>query len=91
MNQNGRIRYYGSKPRDYLTDVLGRLGVKFIDHASRSHKPFFLELATFAPHEPYVPAPRYRHDFRGLQAPRPPDFDVLPTNAADLAARPQAV
>ena len=81
MNQNGRIRYYGSKPRDYLTDVLGRLGVKFIDHASRSHKPFFLELATFAPHEPYVPAPRYRHDFRGLQAPRPPDFDVLPTNA----------
>jgi N-acetylglucosamine-6-sulfatase len=81
MNQNGRIRYYGSEPRDYLTDVLGRLGVKFIDHASRSHKPFFLELATFAPHEPYVPAPRYRNDFRGLQAPRPPDFDVLPTNA----------
>ena len=80
MNQNGRIRYYGSKPRDYLTDVLGRLGVKFIDHASRSRRPFFLELATFAPHEPYVPAPRYRNDFRGLQAPRPPDFDVLPTN-----------
>ncbi len=81
MNQNGRIRYYGTKPRDYLTDVLGRLGSRFIDHASRSHKPFFLELATFAPHEPYVPAPRYRHDFRGLQAPRPPDFDVLPTHA----------
>jgi N-acetylglucosamine-6-sulfatase len=81
MNQNGRIRYYGSKPRDYLTDVLGRLGTKFIDRASRSRKPFFLELATFAPHEPYVPAPRYRNDFRGLQAPRPPDFDVLPTNA----------
>ncbi len=80
MNQNGRIRYYGTKPRDYLTDVLGRLGVRFIDHASRSHRPFFLELATFAPHEPYVPAPRYRHDFRGLQAPRPPDFDVPPTN-----------
>jgi N-acetylglucosamine-6-sulfatase len=80
MNQNGRIRYFGSEPRDYLTDVLGRLGVKFIDRASRSHRPFFLELATFAPHEPYVPAPRYRHDFRGMQAPRPPDFDVLPTN-----------
>ena len=81
MNQNGRIRYYGAKPRDYLTDVLARLGAAFIDHASRSRRPFFLELATFAPHEPYVPAPRYRHDFRGLQAPRPPDFDVLPTNA----------
>jgi N-acetylglucosamine-6-sulfatase len=80
MNQNGRIRYYGTKPRDYLTDVLGRLGSTFIDHASRSHKPFFLELATFAPHAPYVPAPRDRHDFRGLQAPRPPDFDVLPTH-----------
>jgi N-acetylglucosamine-6-sulfatase len=81
MNQNGRIRFYGTKPRDYFTDVLGRLGARFIDHASRSHKPFFLELATFAPHEPYVPAPRHRHDFRGLQAPRPPDFDVLPTHA----------
>ena len=81
MNQNGRIRYYGGQPRDYLTDVLARLGSKFIDHASRSRKPFFLELATFAPHEPYVPAPRYRDSFRGLQAPRPPDFDVLPTNA----------
>ena len=81
MNQNGRIRYYGSSPRDYLTNVLGRLGAGFIDHASRSQRPFFLELATFAPHEPYVPAPRYRHAFRGLQAPRPPDFDVLPRHA----------
>jgi N-acetylglucosamine-6-sulfatase len=81
MNQNGRIRYYGSSPRDYLTSVLGRLGAGFIDRASQSHRPFFLELATFAPHEPYVPAPRYQHDFRGLRAPRPPDFDVLPSHA----------
>ena len=43
--------------------------------------PFFLELATFAPHCPYIPAPRDRHDFPGLRVPRPPSFDRLPTHA----------
>lgn len=56
-------------------------GIRFITDAALSHKPFFLELATFAPHSPYVPAPRNAHDFPGLHAPRPPSFDVLPTHA----------
>jgi arylsulfatase A-like enzyme len=53
--------------------------VQFIHAAAERHRPFFLELATFAPHKPYVPAPRDAHDFPGLKAPRPPSFDVLPT------------
>ncbi len=81
VNDNGRIQAYGSRPSDYLTDVLARKGVDFISAAAQQGKPFLLELATYAPHSPYVPAPRNAHDFPGLTAPRPPSFDVLPTHA----------
>ena len=81
VNDNGRIQSYGSRPSDYLTDVLARKGVDFIATAAQQGKPFLLELATYAPHSPYVPAPRNAHDFPGLTAPRPPSFDVLPTYA----------
>jgi N-acetylglucosamine-6-sulfatase len=81
LNEAGFVYHFGHRPKDYLTDVLTRKGVDFINAATARHQPFFLELATFAPHEPYTPAPRDRHDFPGLKAPRPPSFDVLPTNA----------
>jgi N-acetylglucosamine-6-sulfatase len=69
--------------------MLGRKGVAFIDQAAASRQPFFLELATFAPHRPYVPAPRDLPVLRGLKAPRPPSFGVLPTNAPRwLQSRP---
>jgi len=80
MNIDGTVHYFGDKPRDYLTNVLARRGVDFIDREARAHRPFFLELATFAPHYPYTPAPRDARDFPGLLAPQPPNFDVLPTN-----------
>jgi arylsulfatase A-like enzyme len=90
INDNGTVRYYGHRPKDYLTDVLTRYGVRFIDHAARSRRPFFLELATFAPHTPYTPAPRYLHAFPHLTAPRPPSFNVLPTSAPSwLADQPR--
>jgi N-acetylglucosamine-6-sulfatase len=80
MNQDGKLHYYGHQPSDYLTDVITRTGISFINRSAKLRKPFFLELATFAPHTPYVPAPRDADEFPGLQAPRPPNFDVLPTN-----------
>ncbi|MHB1572093.1 MAG: sulfatase family protein, partial [Solirubrobacteraceae bacterium] len=80
MNIDGTVRYFGSRPRDYLTSVIQRRGVRFINRVASTGKPFFLELAPFTPHTPYVPAPRDRHLFPGLQAPRPPSFDVLPTD-----------
>jgi N-acetylglucosamine-6-sulfatase len=89
LNIDGTLHHFGHAPRDYLTDVLARRGVRFIDHSAASGKPFFLELSTFAPHTPYTPAPRDRNDFPGLTAPRPPSFDVLPTDPPSwLAARP---
>jgi arylsulfatase A-like enzyme len=81
LNNNGAVRWYGDRPRDYLTNVLARMGTRFIDSSAHSHKPFFLELATFAPHSPYTPARRYLHAFRGLTAPEPPNFDAMPTHA----------
>jgi N-acetylglucosamine-6-sulfatase len=80
LNVNGVVHHYGHQPRDYLTNVIARRGVRFIDSSATAGKPFFLELSTFSPHTPYVPAPRDTHDFPGLTAPRPPSFDVLPTH-----------
>jgi N-acetylglucosamine-6-sulfatase len=86
LNENGVLRWYGHQPTDYLTDVISRKGDQFIDQANQAGKPFFLELATFAPHSPYVPAPRFAKAYPGLKAPRPPSFDVLPTHAPEWLA-----
>jgi len=83
LNEDGRLHRYGHQPSDYLTDVLAHKGTTFIARAARSGRPFFLELATFAPHSPYVPAPRNANDFPTLRAPRPPSFDTLPTDAPE--------
>jgi arylsulfatase A-like enzyme len=87
LNENGSLRFYGEQPTDYLTDVLAAKGVDFIDRSAASGKPFFLELSTFAPHSPYVPAPRDAADFPGLTAPRPPSFDTIPTHPPGWLAR----
>ena len=78
----------GTAPRDYLTDVLTRYGVEFIDHAAHSGRPFFLELAPFSPHYPYTAAPRYQHAFSGLRAPRPRSFRRAAQLRAAMARRP---
>jgi arylsulfatase A-like enzyme len=89
LNSDGELQFHGHQPSDYLTDVLARDGIDFINRSVQDAKPFFLELATFAPHAPYVPAPRNRHDFPGLKVPRPPSFNRLPTHAPSwLAKRP---
>ena len=80
MNSNGRVRAYGYRRADYLTDVLARKGLSFIDRSAARRRPFMLELATFAPHAPFTPAPRDAGAFPGLQAPRTPAFDVVGSN-----------
>jgi N-acetylglucosamine-6-sulfatase len=87
LNQDGTLRYYGHRPSDYLTDVVAEKGANFIDGAVRSNSPFFLELATFAPHYPYVPGPTDLRAFSWLTAPEPPNFDAIPANAPRWLAR----
>jgi arylsulfatase A-like enzyme len=80
MNSNGQVRGYGYRPQDYLTDVLAHKGLAFISAAAARRRPFLLELATFAPHSPYTPAPRDYGEFPGLHVPRTPAFDAIGDN-----------
>ncbi|TDE22088.1 sulfatase [Actinomadura sp. 6K520] len=83
LNENGSLVRYGRTPQDYMTDVLANKGVEFIKRATGSSQPFFIEIATFAPHGPFVPAPRHARLFGDLKAPRPPSF-----NEADVRDKP---
>jgi N-acetylglucosamine-6-sulfatase len=76
LNQDARVVRYGDKPSEYLTDVLAGLAARFIKQ--RSGAPFVIEVATFAPHAPYTPAPRDVDALPGLRAPRTPAFNAAP-------------
>jgi N-acetylglucosamine-6-sulfatase len=82
LNQDGKLVRYGARPTDYMTDVLSGLAVGFIKHQAGT--PFVIEIATFAPHAPYTPAPRDADALPGIRAPRTPAF-----NAAADANAPQ--
>jgi N-acetylglucosamine-6-sulfatase len=83
LNENGHVVRYGHRPSDYLTDVISRKGQSFIRRSAQAGQPFMLELATFAPHGPFTPAPRDADKFPGLRAPRGPAF-----NEADMSDKP---
>src|SRR5262249_38245786 len=60
MNENGALVVYGEKPADYLTDVIRARAVDFIKRAAATpNQPLFVYFATYAPHEPFTPAPRH--------------------------------
>lgn len=95
LNVNGHLRHYGSAPGDYQTDVLARHAAGFVRSAAPNRQPFFLTLATLAPHEEFDelfgesphrnprPAPRHRDRFEGRGLPRPPSF-----NERDVTDKP---
>jgi N-acetylglucosamine-6-sulfatase len=82
LNANGHLVHFGGRtsPTNYLTDVLATRATKFVAEAAKAHKPFLLEVATFAPHAPYTPAPRNAQDFPGLTEPRDPSFNTNNVN-----------
>ena len=82
LNQDGKLVHYGNQPTDYLTDVASGLAVNFIKQSAGA--PFAIEVATFAPHAPYTPAPRDANAFPDLRAPRTAAY-----NAAADANAPQ--
>jgi N-acetylglucosamine-6-sulfatase len=76
LNENGQVVHYGNEPAAYITDVLASQAVGFIKQSAGT--PFVIEVATFAPHMPYTPAPRDADAFPGLQAPRTASFNAAP-------------
>jgi N-acetylglucosamine-6-sulfatase len=80
LNENGKVYHYGHAAKDYLTDVLAAKATSFISSSASTGKPFMLEVATFAPHAPFTPAPRYAHAASGLTYPKTPAYDKLPVN-----------
>jgi arylsulfatase A-like enzyme len=73
INSNGEILHFGNTPKDYLTDVLSA----HTDSLIKTWKanPFFIEIATFTPHGPFIPAPRHENSFNDQKAPRTPAFN----------------
>lgn len=69
---NGVLRTYGTAPADYSTDVLTEKAVDFI--GSDDDRPFFLFLSYFAPHGPFLPAPRHAGYLDGIEFERPPNY-----------------
>jgi N-acetylglucosamine-6-sulfatase len=74
-NDQGTIRHFGTSDSDYVTDVVGEKTKTFISTSAAQGKPFFAYVAPIAPHEPATPAPRDRHSYDDLKAPRPPSFN----------------
>jgi arylsulfatase A-like enzyme len=85
LNENGRMVSYGGRPADYKTDVLADRAVDFVRSASQGSRPFFLWVATSAPHTDNglprgarrnpLPAKSDRGRFGSASVPRGPAFD----------------
>ncbi len=82
-NVDGRAtRFF---PQHY-TDWLSERAEAFIEDQRGSSQPFFMEIATYDPHEPLVIPPRHSRAYLGQRAPRPPSFDE-----ADVSDKPTYV
>jgi N-acetylglucosamine-6-sulfatase len=75
LNENGKLVKYGDAPEDYGTDVYAAKAIDFIERSVKSGDPFFAHISVYAPHSPYVPAPRHADLFTDLTMPRSPSFD----------------
>ncbi len=77
LNSNGSLRRYGSKPKDFLNDVITNKATDFI---TRMSSPFFLELSTYNPHNPSPVAFRNKDTHVATVAPRSPSYNTPGTN-----------
>src|SRR6201999_2019129 len=80
LNEDGKQVHYGHQPDDYLTNVLSGQASSFIDSSASARMPFLLEVATFAPHAPYTPAPKSAHTAQTVAYPETPAYGKLPAS-----------
>ena len=55
LNENNTVIHKGIGPGEYMTYTLRDEAKSLITSYAHASKPFFIEIATFAPHEPYRP------------------------------------
>jgi N-acetylglucosamine-6-sulfatase len=77
LNNNGDLVRYGTKPEDFLNDVLNDKAREFI---ADTNEPFFLYLSNYTPHKPFATAPRHLGAHAGLSAPRTPAYNTFGEN-----------
>jgi N-acetylglucosamine-6-sulfatase len=71
INENGKLL----KISDYSTDVLRDRAVRFIHEQSQTTAPFFMLIATKAPHTPAIPSHKYEQAFGDIKLPMSPAFN----------------
>lgn len=74
INDNGSIHSYSDGSIDL---PISRKGVKFLRD---TNGPFYLQVATHAPHGPNEYLPKYRDKFSNVLAPRPPSYGESDTS-----------
>jgi arylsulfatase A-like enzyme len=98
LNENGTLKRYGDSARDYQTDVIARKAAGFVRRNAPRAEPFFLSVASLAPHKEGVldkvvdaprnprPAPRHNGVLDDLPIPRAPSYDEV-----DVSDKPRSV
>jgi N-acetylglucosamine-6-sulfatase len=99
MQRNGKLVSYGTRARDYQTDVYTRTALNFIARRAKGKKPWFLWVSYWAPHygapredgdppglKTPARAPRDRGVFAREPVPSPPSFDE-----ADVSDKPAEI
>ena len=74
LNIDGRIKHFGSRARDYQTDVFAGYAARFIKRTPID-TPIFLYLTPRAPHGKYTPARRHAGTLPDATAPRSRSFN----------------
>jgi arylsulfatase A-like enzyme len=82
-NNTKPFEHHGIDPDDYMTDVLKKHALGFIDAQAKSATPFFIEIATFAPHSPYRPAYRDETKFPDAKVPQTDAYCPEPKKLTD--------
>ncbi|MGH2953444.1 MAG: sulfatase family protein [Solirubrobacterales bacterium] len=85
LNENGNLIRHGNRESDYKTDLLARTAGRFLDESAEAGAPFFLWVATPAPHidkdipraaeRNPQPAPRHLRTYAAERLPQPPSFN----------------
>jgi arylsulfatase A-like enzyme/Ca2+-binding RTX toxin-like protein len=75
MLDNGTLVEFGNQPHEYQTDVLANRVNSFIRSRSANQTPFFLLATPFAPHSPFIPAPRHIGTATVTSIPRHENFN----------------